>query len=264
MENQELKIQCPAKINLNLKITGKRPDGFHNIESVMQTIGLYDYLTINVKPSECTEINLNGNNTEIPYNEKNLVYKAAKLFLDTTNIAPHKIDIYIEKNIPVAAGLAGGSTDAAGTLYGLNKLFNEILDKTQLHELCSKLGSDLNFCLEGGRQMTKGRGEILELMEFEEFDVSLIKPEKLGISAKEAYTKFSAKDGKSNFKNDLEWAVIDDYEELQVIKNLYPQSMMSGSGSTYFIINDEFKPLENYWICNNLRAIPGGVTELIS
>ena len=84
MENQELKIQCPAKINLNLKITGKRPDGFHNIESVMQTIGLYDYLTINVKPSECTEINLNGNNTEIPYNEKNLVYKAAKLFLDCT------------------------------------------------------------------------------------------------------------------------------------------------------------------------------------
>ena len=75
--------------------------------------------------------------------------------MNEQTFSPHRIKIFIEKNIPVAAGLAGGSTDAAGTLYGLNKLFNEPLTRTELHELCAQLGSDLNFCLEGGRQMTK-------------------------------------------------------------------------------------------------------------
>lgn len=277
-----IKIQCPAKINLTLKITGKRPDGFHNIESIMQTISLFDYLTINIEPAQKTEIILSGSSDEIPYNEKNLVHKAAMLFME--NMPAHKIKIYIEKNIPVAAGLAGGSTDAAGTLFGLNELFKNPLSREKLHELCSKLGSDLNFCLEGGRQMTKGRGEILEQLDFEEFNVSLIKPENLGISAKEAYTKFSLKLNKSSlnmedlggfqqsiptlplpnqggksFLNDLEWAVIDDYKELQTIKEKYPNSMMSGSGSTYFIINYKFEKQKGYWTCNNLSAIPYGV-----
>lgn len=268
----EIKILCPAKVNLTLKVTGKRPDGFHNIESIMQTIDLYDYLTIKVEPSETFEILLSGNNTEIPYNEKNLVYKAAKLFFETIsfdNIC--KISIYIEKNIPVAAGLAGGSTDAAGTLYGLNELFDKPLDKKQLHELCATLGSDLNVCLEGGRLMTRGRGEIIEPLPFEEFNLSLIKPKNLGISAKEAYTKFSDKKSTSFiskfgerdcFKNDLEWAIIDNYKELQKIKELYPNSMMSGSGSTYFEIDGNFELLEGYEIYNNHKSVNFGVKKV--
>mgnify|MGYP000003506301 FL=1 len=265
------KIQCPAKINLTLKVAGKRDDGFHNIESIMQTISLYDYLTISANAAEKFEIKLSGNNTEIPYNEKNLVYKAAMLFIEHTNLPPHKIEIYIDKNIPVAAGLAGGSTDAAGTLYGLNKIFNEPLSLAELHKLCAKLGSDLNFCLEGGRQMTKGRGEVLEKLPFEKMNVSLIKPKNLGISAKEAYTKFSQKQAagfqskygqKDNFKNDLEWALIDDYKELQDIKDFYPQSTMSGSGSTYFSVNAEFNPTDDYWTANNLVTTEHGICVL--
>lgn len=264
----EIKIQCPAKINLTLKVLGKREDGFHNIESIMQTISLYDYLTINAEKSDKFEINLSGNNNEIPYNEKNLVYKAAKLFIDNTNLQPHKFEIYIDKNIPVAAGLAGGSTDAAGTLYGLNRIFDEPLSKEKLHELCAQLGSDLNFCLEGGRQMTKGRGEILEKLPFEKLSISLIKPKNLGISAKEAYTKYSQKNSqnfqskygsKDSFKNDLEWALIDDYKELQNIKDLYPESIMSGSGSTYFSVNREFYPTNDYWTANNLVSTEQGI-----
>ena len=263
-----IKIQCPAKINLTLKVLRKRPDGFHDIESIMQTISLYDYLTIKTSPSEKFFINLCGNSKEIPYDEKNLVYKAAMLFIEYTNMTPHKIEIYIEKNIPVSAGLAGGSTDAAGTLYGLNKMFKEPLSKKELHKLCAKLGSDLNFCLEGGRQMTTGRGEILKPLEFEEFNLSLIKPNDLGISAKEAYTKFSFKSNnnfisefgrKEDFANDLEWALIDDYEELKAIKQLYPGAIMSGSGSSYFSVNGEFAPIENYWISNNLKATANGI-----
>ena len=263
-EIKSLKIQCPAKINLNLKVTGKRPDGFHNIESIMQTISLYDYLTLTIETSNEAEIQLSGTSTEIPYNEKNLVYKAIKLFLETVDIPPHKINVHIEKNIPVSAGLAGGSTNAAGILMGLNEIFENPLQQTELHKLCAQLGSDLNFCLEGGRQMTSGRGEILQPLDFEEFNLALIKPINLGISAKEAYTKFSQKksiseDNRSSYKNDLEWAVIDDYKELQYIKKLYPNSIMSGSGSTYFIIGEKFTPQNNFWIKNNLKAIPFGV-----
>ena len=266
-----IKIQCPAKINLSLKVTGKRPDGFHNIESVMQTISLYDYLTIKKTPAEKFAINLTGNNCDIPYNETNLVYKAAVLFIERTNLTPHKIDIYIEKNIPVSAGLAGGSTDAAGTLYGLNEICGRPLSRKELHILCAKLGSDLNFCLEGGRQMTSGRGEILKPLEFKEFTLSLIKPEKLGISAKEAYTKFSEKlsagfksefGKREDFANDLEWALIDDYDELKTIKKLYPESVMSGSGSTYFMIDNRFTPLDNYWILNELQTTSDGVKKV--
>ena len=440
-----IKIKCPAKINLNLKITGRRDDGFHNIESIMQTINLFDYLTITVEDFNENKIILSGNSNEIPYDERNLVYKAAKLFLEKTGITNKKISINIEKNIPVAAGLAGGSTDAAGTIFGLNKIFN-LLSETQMHELCSKLGSDLNVCLKGGRILAKGRGEIIEPLKFEEFILSLIKPLNLGISAKEAYTKFSEKlkllpptvlrttsplqgaeelpseicplsggnvrstkgvrlypyiktfsrkmrkqmtaqelklwqyirkkqlgvkfrrqhpidnryiadfaclenkliieiDGsqhvdsikdefrtyylekneykiirfynndidnniegcieyllkvlqiipptvlrttsplqgaeelpseicplsggnvrstkgvdKSLFENDLEWAVIDDYKELQYIKEKYPKSVMTGSGSTYFVIDDEFEDEKDYWVKNNLESVDYGIT----
>ena len=402
---KQIKIQCPAKVNLTLKVTGKREDGFHNIDSTMQTINLFDFLTISVEKNNVNEIVLSGNSDEIPYNEKNLVYKAGMLFLSVSGFDGYKITVYIEKNIPVAAGLAGGSTDAAGMLYGLNKLFDECLSREQLHELCAQLGSDLNFCLEGGRQKTSGRGEILEPLPFEDFEISLIKPINLGISAKEAYTKFAEKmkndptpqpppargggakhrfvapaiqknaiklrnnptpqerklwqylkssqmngikfrrqqpignyivdfvsfdsrliielDGgqhsenilydrqrdeylksqgfdilriwnndvdnniegvfeyilqancprplregvrgwgtRDTYPNDLEWAVIDDYVELQNIKKHYPNAVMSGSGSTYFGVNMNFEPQDGFWVKNSLKAIPYGVSEV--
>ncbi len=262
-----IKVQCPAKINLSLKILNKREDGFHNIDSVMQTISLYDYLTISIAHSAKFEINLTGTSAEIPYDEKNIVYRACLLFIERTNLRPCRISVFIEKNIPVSAGLAGGSTDAAGVLYGLNELFNTPLSHTELHELCAKLGSDLNFCLEGGCQKTSGRGEILEKMPFKEFTVSLIKPINLGISAKEAYTKFSNKkavseEKRSDFVNDLEWAVIDDYRELQHIKSLYPEAIMSGSGSTYFGLGFNFQETDGYWVKNNLNSISHGIKTI--
>ena len=258
---QKIKIKCPAKINLSLKIVDKRPDGFHNIESIMQTINLFDYLTINVTPAENLKITLNGTSNEIPYDERNIVFKAAKLFAQTLSLNAN-IDIHIEKHIPVSAGLAGGSTDAAGTIFGLNEIYNTPLNKEQLHHLCAQLGSDLNFCLDGGCKRATSRGEILHDADFKELKLSLIKPIKLGISAKEAYTKFAQKTKtptRNEFVNDLEWAVIDDYPELQLIKQKHPQAIMTGSGSTYFIFNTQIPPLAGYWIKNNLITIPYGV-----
>ena len=260
-----MKIQCPAKINLSLKIINKREDGFHNIESIMQTINLFDYLTLNIENSEKIEICLSGNNSEIPYDEHNLVYKAIKLFLEQTQIKNKKIDVYIEKNIPVSAGLGGGSTNAAGILYGLNQYFGNILSENELHNLCAKLGSDLNVCLKGGRLKCSGRGEILEPLDFIEFPLHLIKPDKVGISAKYAYTKFSQKEKnkvRDNYVNDLEWAVIEDFVELQKIKQKYPNAVMTGSGSTYFSLDENFVPAENFWVKNDLKSINYGVKVL--
>ena len=278
----QIKVKTPAKINLTLEMVNRRPDGFHNIKSVMQLIDLYDFLTISAEKSDKLEINLSGTSDEIPYNEKNLVYKATKLYVDTVGITDYKFDIHIEKNIPISAGLAGGSTNAAGTIYGLNKLFDERLSDEELHNLCATLGSDLNVCLGGGCLLATSRGEVIEKLPFREYNVSLIKPIELGISAKEAYTKYSQLENKPDYDmtgkmidalkigtdvrqflyNDLETAVFDDYQELQEIKKEYPNSIMSGSGSTYFVLNSSFNEKDGHWIKNGLKFISTGV-ELV-
>ena len=254
----EIKVKCPAKINLDLKVFPVQENGFHPIKSIMQTISLFDYLTIKI--SNGNQIKLYGNNNEIPYDEKNICYKAAKIFLETIK-QEKQVEIYIEKNIPVCAGLAGGSTDAAGVLYGLNKLLKEPLNKNQIHKLASELGSDLNFCLEGGRQLCEGRGEILTKEEFVEFPITLIKPKNLKISAGQAYKAFDNLKEKSNMLNDLEFALLDEFEELKYLHSLGFQ--MSGSGPTYFAQKEKLDEIlnENYLIIENLKTINYGIVE---
>ena len=257
---KKIKIQCPAKINLNLKVFKKDElTGFHPIKSIMQAINLFDYITIQI--SDGDEIIQKGNSKEIPYNENNICYKAAKLFLETIN-KKAKVEIEIEKNIPVCAGLAGGSTDAAGVLYGLNELFLKPLNKEQIHTLASKLGSDLNFCLEGGTKLCTNRGEKLENIEFSEFDITLVKPKNLQISAKEAYLAFDDLSTVSDMENDLEFALINKYNELKYLNSLKGQ--MSGSGPTYFFKTPKlnFNLDENYLVIENLKTINYGIKEI--
>lgn len=282
---KKIRIKCPAKINLTLEIVNKRDDGFHNIKSIMQLISLYDFLTIKIKKSNDPKITLSGNSENIPYDEKNLVYKATDLFLKTAGIKSYSVDIYIEKNIPISAGLAGGSTDGAGTIYGLNLLFDKLFSDTKLNELCAMLGSDLNVCLNGGCTLATSRGEITKKLPDTKSNVTLIKPKNLGISAGEAYSSYSKKEIKPQnnmtekmlialldgdditpyLYNDLEYAVFDSHKELQEIKSKYPQSIMSGSGSTYFVLENltNNKMGDNYEFINNLSFISHGVMEEI-
>lgn len=258
---KEIKIKCPAKINLTLRVFKKdEKTGFHDINSIMQTINLFDFLTIKI--SDGNDIKLSGNSSEIPYDEKNLCYKAAKLFLEEIK-KEALVEIYIEKNIPVCAGLAGGSTDAAGVLYGLNKLFNNILDENKINELALKLGSDLNFCLVGGTKLCKGRGEKITNMPFYDFKLSLVKPKELKISAKEAYEAFDNLDKESDMRNDLEFALLDRYEELKFLNSKDMQ--MSGSGPTFFLRdkNVDFElDKDKYLVINDLKSISYGVVEI--
>ena len=273
-----IKVKAPAKINLTLEVLGKRDDGYHNIKSIMQAISLYDYLTFSAKKAEKTKILLSGSSSEIPYNEKNLVYKAIDAFLRETGILAD-VTVYIEKNIPVEAGLAGGSADGAAALYAMNKLFDEPLDNMTIERLCSTLGSDLNFCLHGGTALCMGRGEDTQKTETPMIDVTLIKPLGFGISAKEAYTKFSylpqEKKTPKNYTekiikgfnkkylyNSLEAAVIDDYPELAEIKTKLPESMMSGSGPTFFVLQKNipavFNP-EKFLVIDGLTSVNSGI-----
>ena len=257
---KEIKIQCPAKINLDLRVFPRDNSGFHPIKSIMQTISLYDYLQIKI--ADGAEITLSGNCVEIPYDENNLCYKAAKAFFEEAG-KKYSVNIYIEKNIPVEAGLAGGSTDAAGVLYGLNMLLKKPLSDKQIFDIAAYLGSDVNFCLKGGTQLCQGKGDNMIQMPFYNFKLSLVKPKNLKISTRDAYDAFDNLAKESDMRNDLEFALLDKYEELRYLHSMDLQ--MSGSGPTYFMRdkNIDFEiDSEKYLVINDLNSVEHGVREV--
>ncbi len=183
-----LLCRARAKINLGLTVIGQRPDGYHEIESVMQQISLNDCLLFESLPGrnivfECTDPELGGS--------ANLVCQAAALIKERTGKVLPGVRITLYKNIPVEAGLAGGSSDAACTLLGLNEFWQLGFSCTELSEMASRLGSDVPFCLRGGTALARGRGEKLEhLPVLPFFWVVLALPRKVKISTAEAYSSF--------------------------------------------------------------------------
>ena len=193
--NKKIKIEAPAKINLSLEIIDKFPNGFHKLSTIMQTVSLFDYLDIELSKIEGeNQIFLSGNSDRIPYDEKNIVWKVLKKYLDVIGEKGNKIEVYIEKNIPSEAGLGGGSSDGAAVLRGINILFNNKLSDEKLHQIASKTGSDLNFCLVGGACLLSSRGEIIkEKLPYREFNVVIVKPKNIAISTPQCYKEFSKK-----------------------------------------------------------------------
>lgn len=157
MEEQTQNFYAYAKINLSLEILGKRPDGYHNLISVMQTVGLYDTLRIEPAP----DLEFDCNLPEL-VEENNLVWRAALLMLEQLPKDEQRgVKIFLEKQIPVAAGLGGGSSDGAATLVALNQIWNLRLSEENLVQLAAQLGSDVPFFVRGGTALVEGRGELL-------------------------------------------------------------------------------------------------------
>lgn len=157
-----IKEQAYAKINLYLDVLAKREDGFHDVKTVMHTVSLKDEITVSVRPAAKTKVTLSvTGNSRLPTDSRNLAVKAAELFLSATLIFA-EVNIRLNKNIPVSAGLAGGSTDAAAVLRALNRAFKRPLTEKRLLELASELGSDVPYCLLGGTALCLGRGEKIE------------------------------------------------------------------------------------------------------
>ena len=154
-----ISVNAYAKINLFLDIESLRADGYHNIISHMQSVTLHDVVTVECEESDVKEISVFCDNSDLPCDKSNLVYKAADIF--PVNVG--KVKIYIKKNIPMSAGLAGGSADAAATLIALNTLLGEPINNDELKMLGAQLGADVPFCIEKGACVASGVGERLEM-----------------------------------------------------------------------------------------------------
>jgi 4-diphosphocytidyl-2-C-methyl-D-erythritol kinase len=162
-----------AKINLTLDVLGKRPNGYHDVEMIMQTVSLFDLVIVDKSHGN---IVINTNLKYLPTNEKNIAYKAAQMFFKRTGIRGG-VRIMIHKNIPVAAGLAGGSGNGAAVLHAMNILFNAGLSIDELCEMGAELGADIPYCLVGGTQLAQGIGEILTpLSPMKKTSVLIVKP----------------------------------------------------------------------------------------
>ncbi|MFG6117408.1 4-(cytidine 5'-diphospho)-2-C-methyl-D-erythritol kinase [Halobacillus sp. MO56] len=248
--------KAPAKINLSLDVLYKRDDGFHEVEMVMTTIDLADRITLQLLEED--RIIIESESRFVPNDDRNLAYRAAKLVKDTYNLEAG-VRIFIEKNIPVAAGLAGGSSDAAAVLRGVNRLWELGLSMDELAHLGSTIGSDVSFCVYGGTAIATGRGEqIKELPAPPSCWVVLAKPE-IGVSTATVYKKYNGENAihpdtelmidaleQQNFSqlcdnvgNVLESVTLDLHPEVRQIKEQMAQAgadavLMSGSGPTVF------------------------------
>ncbi len=185
-----LRIQSPAKINLHLEVLGLRTDGFHELAMVMQSIDLAD--TLEITTNKSGQIKLSVDNPELSSGNDNLIVKAARLLRNHVKRKDLGAIIHLRKKIPIGAGLAGGSSNGAATLLGLNSLWDLALTQDQLEHLAAELGSDMPFCLEGGTQLCFGRGEKLEPLNisFTPMALILVKDPSISVSTPWAYGRY--------------------------------------------------------------------------
>lgn len=181
---EEIRLKARAKINLGLDVVRKREDGYHEVRMIMQTISLYDNILI--KKAEKEGIQVTTNLKFLPVNEDNLVYKAAKLLMDEFQIG-RGIAIDLKKNIPVAAGMAGGSSDAAAVLVGVNKMFDLGLSKRDLMRRGVKIGADVPYCIMRGTALAEGIGEELTTLPAAPDCLILVAKPKIYVSTKFVY-----------------------------------------------------------------------------
>ena len=187
-KKKPLLVYAPAKINLHLEVMGFREDGFHELAMVMQSINILDKLTF--RSRDDGQIKLETDSSNLSGGEDNLIIKAAKVIQRDSRNKHFGADIKLSKNIPIGAGLAGGSTDAAATLFGLNILWDLGYSNKKLELLSSEIGSDIPFFISGGTQLCFGRGEILEKIETSNcsFGVILLKDPSISVSTPWAYS----------------------------------------------------------------------------
>lgn len=263
-------LRASAKVNLYLEIIGDRPDGYHELVMVLQSIDLADQVELH--PLSVDRIRLHCSHPEVPQDQTNLAYRAAELM---TQKFPglSGVEILIDKQIPVGAGLAGGSTNAAAVLVGLDLMWNLGLTQAELQQLGAQLGSDVPFCITGGTALATGRGDILApLPDLDQLYVVLGKHRSLSVSTPWAYQTFRQQFGHSysqdaearvvykqvrsrpmvaaiaqgdrtqigqSLYNDLERVVLPQYPQVLQLKEQFQQpqilgAMMSGSGPTVF------------------------------
>ena len=281
-------VKAPAKINLYLEIINKRADGYHNIESVMHTVSLFDILEFTkIKDNK---IELVCDNADLFDTKKNLVYKAAEKVKEKYKIN-FGVKIKLTKNIPMGAGLGGGSSDAAATILALNKIWNINDDIKNLELLGATLGADVPFFMTGGTAKISGIGDIVEKINTNFSGTFVLVKPNFGVSTPYAYSKvkfpltnthkiskittilekeaFDFESAKDLFFNRFEDFIFDEYQEIkqirEVLEDLGCASLMSGSGATVFglvhdkenldfILNELKKCGWNIWVASSFEV----------
>lgn len=258
-----ISLKAYAKINIGLDVTGKLPDGYHLVKMIMQNIDLYDEVLIS--ENETGDIHLDMNVDFLPTDERNIAYKAARLMREDFGI-DKGVDIYIRKNIPAAAGMAGGSTDAAAVMTGMNRLFDMGIDRDTLMEHGLKLGADVPYCIMGGTALAMGIGEKLTpLKACPECYVLVAKPD-ISVSTAYVYTNLvlddttvhpdidrvrraiesgDIREAAGCMGNLLESVTQKEYPVIADIKRVMKDggalgALMSGSGPTVFGLFDDY------------------------
>lgn len=284
-----IRLKARAKINIGLDIVSKREDGYHNMRMVMQTLSMFDKL--NLKKLSGSNIEMKTNLSYVPANENNLCYKAAKLLLDEFNI---KDGVYIEleKYIPVSAGMAGGSSDAAAVMVGVNKLYDLGLSVEELMKRGVKIGADVPYCLLRGTALAEGIGdELTRLSPFPECYVVVAKPS-ASVSTKSVFSKFRLDDVKQHpdidgmieainaadlhqvagkMGNVLETVTIGELPVINDIKAIMLDkgalnSLMSGSGPSVFGLYEDIKSAKDafYELKRSRKAKQVFLTEIFN
>lgn len=252
-----MKYKALAKINLGLDVVRKREDGYHEVRMIMQNIGICDELDITI--TDASGIFLETNREDLPTDEGNLVYRAAKLLMDEFQVTKG-VHISLKKQIPVAAGMAGGSSDAAAAMIGVNELFELGLTQQELMERAVKIGADVPYCIMGGTALAEGIGEVLSKLPPMPDCMILIAKPPIDVPTKFVYGNLRANELESHpdidamigdlkennlehmcqiMGNVLETVTIPAYPVIDEIKKLMTESgavgaMMSGSGPTVF------------------------------
>ena len=275
---KHLGLKAYGKINLGLDVLKKRTDGYHEMKMIMQTVGIYDLLTFQKRKvaADGSRIFLSVDNAGIPGDKNNLVYKAAHLIMKTYSIS-EGVDITLKKNIPIAAGMAGGSTDAAAVFHGLKELFGLSMSLEDMKELGVKIGADVPYCIVGGTALSEGIGEILTPLPAPPEAVLLIAKPDISVSTRFVFENLHADmleyhpdiDGMAaavrqgdlkgitdRMENVLETVTVKEYPVIarikqEMIRGGAENSLMSGSGPTVFGIYKERKTAERS--CEELK-----------
>ena len=258
-----LKVNAPAKVNLHLEVLGLRNDGFHELAMVMQTISLSD--TLEIKLTTNSKITLHTNDKSLSCGDNNLIIKAAKLLKEIFGHENLGAEIYLKKNIPIGAGLAGGSSDAAATLIGLNSLWKLGLTNFQLEQLSSQIGSDVPFFISGGTQLCFGRGEVLEQINkhMHSFSVLLIKDPSVSVSTPWAYSKCREKNEPNYLKTEVQFERKREFlRDSSWIKNSLPSAPPPLINDLQKVVTPYFPQVEK--ALSILSSIPGTLSSSMS
>ncbi len=269
---EQLKQKAYAKINLSLDVVRRRDDGYHEVKMIMQTVGLYDELTME-KCGQGIHVTVSMGDgflgETLPADENNLVYKAAKLIMDRYELC-EGVRIHLDKHIPIAAGMAGGSTDAAAVIRGMNGLFRLGMDLEDMKKLAVKIGADVPYCIEGGTQLSEGIGEVLTPLRAAPAFLLLIAKPDISVSTKYVYEnlnlhtltahpdvggmaaaieKGDSAGIVSRMENVLESVTLEKYPVIRKIKTVMKENgawnaLMSGSGPTVFGIYNNREEME--------------------